>query len=154
MIDPDLTAIDVSPIPRSGSSARICETDEPEKRAQPYGIGFGEGKGDAWQTAAAQGGRGIGALMSELLPWVAAVPPLIQIPVKVLMSGYGVVKPSESVCMKATIWFSSKSLKPRFPTVMSILFGISGVGQQFTFSIVPAGQFPEVTGSGNMSRVL
>jgi len=27
------------------------------------------------------------------------------------------------------------------PTVMSILLGTSGVGQQFTFSIVPAGSF-------------
>src|SRR5260370_23402703 len=118
MIDPALTAIDVSPISRSGSSARICETDEPEKRAQPYGIGFGEGKGDAWQIDAAQSGSGIGALMSELLPWVAAVPPVIQVPVKVPMSGYGVVKPSESVCRKATIWFSSGSVKPSLPLVM------------------------------------
>ena len=138
----------------SGSSARICETDEPEHGCRPYGIGFGDGKGDAWQMAAAHGGRGIGALMSELLPWVAAVPPVIQVPVKVPMSGYGVVKPSESVCRNATIWFSSVSFKPRCPTVISILFGTSGVGQQFTFSIVPAGQFPEVTGSGNTSRVL
>jgi hypothetical protein len=70
------------------------------------------------------------------------------------MSGYGVVKPSLSVCKKATIWFSSVSDKPSLPTVMSILFGTSGIGQQVTFSVVPAGQFPEVTGSGNTSRVL
>ncbi len=92
--------------------------------------------------------------MSELLPWVAAVPPVIQVPVKVPMSGYGVVKPSESVCRKATTWFSSVSFKPRFPIVMSRLFATSGIGQQLTFSVVPAGQFPEVTCSGNTSRVL
>src|ERR1700722_14306003 len=87
------------------------------EESSPYGIGFGEGKGDAWQIDAAQRGRGIGALMSEPLPWVAAVPPVIQVPVKVPMSGYGVAKPSESVCRKATTSSSSVGVKPRCPTV-------------------------------------
>jgi len=73
---------------------------------------------------------------------------VVQAPVNLSMSGYGVVKPSVSVCRKATIWSSSLSVKPSFPTVMSILFGTSGIGQQFTFSIVPAGQCPEVTLNG------
>ena len=37
---------------------------------------------------------------------------------------------------------------------MSMLFGTSGIGQQFTFSVVPAGQWPEVTLNLNLSRVL
>ena len=31
------------------------------------------------------------------------------------------------------------------PVVMSMLFGTSGIGQQVTFSTVPAGQCPDVT---------
>jgi hypothetical protein len=71
----------------------------------------------------------------------------MQTPVKAFMLGYGLVKPSVSVCRNATIWFSSVSVKPRFPIVMSSVlgFGTSGVGQQVTFSIVPALQCPEVT---------
>ena len=38
--------------------------------------------------------------------------------------------------------------------VMSFVCGTSGIGQQFTFSLVPCGQFPEVTLNGNTSRVL
>src|SRR5579862_7256753 len=71
-----------------------------------------------------------------------------QVPVNMPMSGYRVVKPSVSVSRKATIWSSSLSDKPSFPTVISILFRTSGIGQQFTFSIVPAGQCPEVTLNG------
>jgi len=35
-----------------------------------------------------------------------------------------------------------------------MLFGTSGIGQQFTFSIVGGGQCPDVTGIANTSRVL
>src|ERR1700730_3840876 len=106
--------------------------------------------------ADAQGGSGVGVGIRVLLPCVAAVPPVMHTPVYVLMSGYGLVKPSESVWRKATIWFSSVSLKPRLPTVMSSLFLTSGIGQQVTFSIVPFGQCPEVTLNINAgkSRVL
>ncbi len=55
------------------------------------------------------------------------------------------MNPSESVWRKATIWFSSVSLKPSLPIVMSMLLGTSGIGQQSTFSVVPVGQCPEVT---------
>src|ERR1700735_301439 len=103
-------------------------------RHLPYGIGLGPGVGATSQTADAQGGRGSGAGTMEVLPWVEAIPPVIQVPVKVLMSGYGVVNPSDRVCRKATIWSSSVGLKPRFPTVISILFGTSGIGQHFHFS--------------------
>ena len=68
----------------------------------PYGIGFGEGNGEAWQMEAAHGGRG-GVGIRNSLPCVAAVPPLMQELAKVLISGYGVVKPYVSVCRKATI---------------------------------------------------
>jgi hypothetical protein len=56
------------------------------------------------------------------------------------------VKPSESVWRKATIWFSSVSVKPSMPVVVSRLFGTSFIGQQVTLSIVPGGQCPDVTG--------
>jgi hypothetical protein len=69
----------------------------------------------------------------------------MQAPVNVLMSGYGLVKPSVRVWRKATIWFSSVSVRPSIPIVMSMLLGTSGFGQQFTFSTVPVGQCPEVT---------
>ena len=84
--------------------------------------------------------------MSDPLPWVAAVPPVMQAPVKVFLSGYGLVKPSDSVCRKVTIRFSSPSVNPKSPVVMSMLFGTSGIGQQVTLSIVPGLQCPEVTG--------
>src|SRR6266852_4014475 len=71
-----------------------------------------------------------------------------QLPVNVLESGYGVVKPSVSVFRKATIWSSSVAVKPSLPIVMSFVCGTSGTGQQFTFSLVPAGQFPDVTSKG------
>ena len=76
MIEGNVTAIGPpSAMSRPGSSARICETDEPEKSCHlPYGIGFGEGKGEAWQIDAAHGGRG-GVGIRNSLPWVAAVPP-------------------------------------------------------------------------------
>src|SRR5439155_17610100 len=76
-----------------------------------YGMG-GLGKGKTPQTAAAQGGSG-GVGIRESFPWVDAeafaVPafPIMNVPVKVLMLGKGVVKPSVRVCRKATIWFSS-----------------------------------------------
>ena len=71
-----------------------------------YGTGLGPGVGATPQISDAQGGRG-GVGMRNSLPCVAAVPPVMQVPVKVLMSGYGVVNPSVSVPRKATIWFSS-----------------------------------------------
>src|ERR1700730_1603256 len=66
----------------------------------------------------------------------------------------GRVETVVSACMKATIWFSSWSVKPSLPMVWSRLFGTSGIGQQSTFSVVPAGQCPDVTLNGNTSRVL
>src|SRR6266436_1470206 len=119
----------------------------------------GLGKGATPQIAVAQGGSG-GVGIRASFPWVDAdafaVPgsPVMHVPVKVLMLGNGVVKPSVRVCRKATIWFSSRSVKARLPVVMSILFLTSGIGQQVTFSIVPAGQCPDVTGKAYTSRVL
>src|ERR1700730_1237490 len=108
-----------------------------------YGIA-GFGRGETPHTADAHGGR-VGVGIIDPLPWVAAVPPDMQTPVKVLMSGYGLLKPSVSVRRNVTIWFSSVSVKPSFPTVMSRLFDTSGMGQQSTFSVVPARQCPDVT---------
>src|SRR5437899_9683276 len=67
---------------------------------------FALGRGGTPQTSGAQGGSG-GVGMRESLPCVAAEPPVMQVPVNVSPSGYGVVKPSVSVCRNATIWFSS-----------------------------------------------
>src|SRR5712671_2247236 len=117
-----------------------------------HGIGV-VGRGATPQMAEAHGGRG-GVGIRVLLPCVAAVPPVMHTPVYILMSGYGLVKPSESVWRKATIWFSSVSVKPSLPIVMSRLLGTSGIGQQSTFSVFPAGQFPEVTAKGYTSLVL
>jgi hypothetical protein len=50
-----------------------------------YGIA-GLGVGETPQTAVAQGGRG-GVEIRNSLPWVAAEPPLMQIPVKVSRLG-------------------------------------------------------------------
>src|ERR1700693_5796203 len=111
-----------------------------------HGIGL-VGRGATSQIADAQGGSG-GVLIRTSFPWVAAVPPVAHTPVNLLISGYGVVKPSVSVWRKATIWFSSVSDKPSLPTVMSRLFLTSGLGQQVTFSIVPAGQCPAGTSKG------
>src|SRR6266850_1974614 len=104
---------------------------------------------------------GIGIVgIRESFPWVDAdafaVPgaPVMHVPVKVFRLGYGFVKPSVRVCRKATIWFSSRSVKARLPVVMSRLFLTSGTGQQSTFSVVPAGQCPDVTLNANTSRVL
>jgi hypothetical protein len=116
-----------------------------------YGIG-GFGTGATPQIADAQGGRGgVGisspfpCLDGEQLGSVAGLH-VMQLPVKVSLLGYGAVKPSESVSRKATIWFSSVSVKPSIPVVVSRLFVTSFIGQQVTLSIVPAGQCPEVTG--------
>src|SRR6266852_8017809 len=116
-----------------------------------HGIGLGPGKGATPHIADAQGGRGgVGirnafpCLDGEQFGSVAGLH-VMHIPVNVLMSGYGRVKPSESVWRKATIWFSSVSLNPSLPIVMSMLFLTSGIGQQSTFSVFPAGQCPEVT---------
>src|SRR5437867_12453678 len=117
-----------------------------------YGMG-GLGKGATPQIAVAQGGSG-GVGMRDSKPWVDAEPPVMHVPVKVLMLGNGVVKPSVRVCRKATIWFSSVSVKPRLPVVMSILFLTSGLGQQSTFSVVPGGQCPDVTSLKYRSRAL
>src|SRR5258706_4435428 len=125
----------------------------------PYGI-VAEGRGATPQIADAHGGSGDGVGMRVPLPWVAAVPPLMQVPVKVLMlgkvltPGLAGLKPSVAANMMMTSWFSSVSVKPSLPTVMSRLFGTSGIGQQVTFSTVPDGQCPEVTGKANTSRVL
>ena len=136
------------------SHANFCETNEPEKICHwDQGIG-GLGKGAMPHTAVAQAGSG-GVGIRLPLPCLegvqlGSVPGLqvVQVPVNAPMSGYGVVKPSERVCRKATIWSSSVSVKPSFPTVISMLFETSGIGQQVTFSIVPVGQFPEVTLNG------
>src|SRR6266704_6076042 len=77
-----------------------------------YGIGV-VGNGATPQIAVAQGGSG-GVGIRESFPWVDAeafaVPgvPVMHVPVKVLMLGKGVVKPSVRVCRKATIWSSSR----------------------------------------------
>ena len=52
----------------------------------PYGIGFGLGVGATPQIAVAHGGRG-GVGIRNSFPWVEAVPPFMQVPVKVLMLG-------------------------------------------------------------------
>src|SRR6266478_1947065 len=117
-----------------------------------YGMG-GLGTGGTPQIAVAQGGRG-GVGIRNSFPWVDAEPPVMHVPVKLVMLGYGVAKPSVRACRKITIWFSSRSVKPRLPVVVSILFLTSGIGQQSTFSVVPAGQCPDVTGTANRSRVL
>src|SRR6266403_689329 len=77
-----------------------------------YGIG-GLGTGATPHTADAQGGSGgVGisspfpCLDGEQLGSVAGLH-VIQAPVKVSLLGSGVVKPSESVSRKATIWSSS-----------------------------------------------
>src|SRR6266403_1659461 len=114
---------------------------------------FALGRGGTPQTCGAQGGSG-GVGMRSSLPCVAADPPVMQVPVNVSLSGYGVVKPSVSVCRNATIWFSSWSVKPRLPVVQSRFCGTSGLGQQSTFSVVPGGQCPEVTSNEYRSRVL
>jgi hypothetical protein len=105
----------------------------------------GFGKGATPQTAVAQGGRG-GVGINDSFPWVDADPPVLHIPVNLFRLGYGFVKPSVRVSRKATIWFSSWFVKPSCPVVISILFLTSGIGQQFTFSTVPGGQCPDVTG--------
>lgn len=119
----------------------------------PYGIGI-VGSGARPHIAAGHGGSG-GVGIRKSFPWVAAVPPVMHMPVKVPISGYGVVNPSVNVWRNATIWFSSVSVKPSIPTVMSSLFFTSAIGQQSTFSVVPAGQCPEViVGKGKASLVL
>src|SRR5437763_15962198 len=97
------------------------ETDHPSRVRRLavclYGMG-GLGNGATPQIADAHGGSG-GVGMRESFPWVDAdafaVPgvPVMHVPVKVLMLGKGVVKPSVRVGRKATIWFSSRSVKPR-----------------------------------------
>jgi len=109
----------------------------------PYGIGL-VGRGATPQMADAQGGRG-GVGIRVLFPCVAAVPPVMQSTGKGILSGYGLVKPSVRVCRKATIWFSSLSVKPSIPVVLSTVAVTSGLGQQVTLSTVPGGQCPEVT---------
>src|SRR6266481_7945835 len=51
-----------------------------------HGIGLGPGTGAASQIADAQGGSG-GVGMSNSLPWLAADPPIMQVPVNVSMFG-------------------------------------------------------------------
>jgi hypothetical protein len=117
-----------------------------------HGIGLGLGKGATAQTADAQGGSGDGVGIRKPFPCLdgeqfgsVAGLHVMHIPVNVLISGYGLVKPSVRVCRNATIWFSSVSVRPSIPIVVSMLLGTSGFGQQSTFSVVPAGQCPEVT---------
>jgi hypothetical protein len=66
----------------------------------------GSGTGRRPQIAVGQGGSG-GVGIRDAFPWVDAEPPVVHVPVKVLMLGYGVVKPSVRACRKTTIWFSS-----------------------------------------------
>src|SRR5260370_2340469 len=113
----------------------------------------GLGAGGTAQIAVGQGGSG-GVRIRRSFPWVDAEPPVMHVPVKVVMLGYGVAKPSVRACRKSTIWFSSRSVKPRLPVVVSILFLTSGIGQQSTFSFVPAGQCPDVSGQADTSRGL
>ena len=54
-----------------------------------YGID-GLGTGETPQTADAHVGR-VGVGIIDSLPWVAAEPPLLHMPVKAFMSGYGLV---------------------------------------------------------------
>src|SRR5467141_3606740 len=119
-----------------------------------HGMGLGPGKGATPHIADAHGGRvGVGirkpfpCLDDEQFGSVAGLH-VMHMPVNVLLSGYGRVKPSVRVWRKATIWFSSVSVRPSLPTVMSSLFLTSAIGQQSTFSVVPAGQCPEVTLNG------
>ena len=132
------------------------ETDDPSRVRRLascyYGMG-GLGNGATPQIADAQDGSG-GVGMRNSFPWVDAVPPNMHVPVNVSRLGNGVVNPSVRVCRKATIWFYCRSVKARLPVVMSRLFLTSGIGQQFTFSTVPGGQCPDVTGKANRSRVL
>jgi hypothetical protein len=58
----------------------------PPSSVLPYGIGRGPGTGATPQMADAHGGRG-GVGMRASLPWVAAEPPVIHLPVKVSMLG-------------------------------------------------------------------
>src|SRR5436305_1139961 len=115
---------------------------------------------DATQQMVHEHGRSGGVGIGESFPWVdadafaVAGAPVMHVPVKMFRLGYGLVNPSVRVCRKATIWFSCRSVKARLPVVMSRLFLTSGIGQQFTFSIVPGGQCPDVTGKANRSRVL
>src|SRR3989475_6302258 len=137
----------------SGADARRNDPSRGRRLAScHYGIGI-VGNGATPQIADAHGGSG-GVGMSESFPWVAAVPPVMHVPVNVFRLGYGFVKPSVRVCRKATTWFSSWSVKPRLPVVMSTLFLTSGIGQQSTFSVFPGGQCPDVTGLAYRSRVL
>ena len=57
-------------------------------------------------------------------------------------------KPSVRVSRNATRSFSSVLVKPRSPMVIFSLFGSSGGGQQFTFSIVPGRHWPLTNASG------
>src|SRR5258706_2621326 len=70
----------------------------------------------------------------EQLGSVAGVQ-VMQTPVKGSLLGEGVVKTSERVCRKATIWFSSLSVKPSVPLVLSRLSGTSFIGHQVTPSM-------------------
>src|SRR6202022_2732714 len=78
-----------------------------------YGMA-GLGRGGTPQMACGQAGS-VGVGMRVSFPCVDAEPPDVHVPVKVPMLGYGVVKPSVSVCMKRTSWFSSRSVKPSIP---------------------------------------
>src|SRR3989442_7729022 len=135
-------------------SLRDARRNDPSRVRRPaschYGIGI-VGNGATPQIAVAHGGSG-GVGIRESFPWVDAeafaVPgaPVVHVPINVFRLGYGFVKPSVRVCRKATTWFSSRSVMARLPVVMSRLFLTSGIGQQSTFSVVPDGQCPDVTG--------
>src|SRR5207302_10813473 len=84
---------------------RSYSSSHPPFASCTYGIG-GLGSGGTPQIADAQGGSG-GVGIRDELPCVAAVAPLMQVPVKVALLGYGVVNPALRVCRKATMWFSS-----------------------------------------------
>src|SRR5216683_7551313 len=100
----------------SGGRARAGDAQgpwHPPCSVLSYGIGLGPGVGATLQMVDAQGGRGgvgirksLPCLAGEQLGSVAGLH-VMQLPVKVLMSGYGVVNPSVSVCIKVTIRSSS-----------------------------------------------
>jgi hypothetical protein len=66
--------------------ARLVRLVSAVQRFARYGIGRGPGTGATAQIADAHGGRG-GVGKRTTLPWVAAEPPVIHLPVKVSLLG-------------------------------------------------------------------
>src|SRR5258708_16128121 len=99
-------------------------------------MGLGPGKGATPQIADAQGGRGDGVGIRKPFPCLdgeqfgsVAGLHVVHIPGHGLMSGYGLVNPSESVWREATLWFFSPSAKPHLPIFLLMLFGKSRLSQ-------------------------